>query len=46
MLFCGPEVYFSHLVQKFCYFLGKVYEICLKRLGKMYKISYFCLGKM
>ena len=46
MLFCGPEVYFSHLVQHFSLFLGKVYKIYLKQLGKMYEIFYFCLGKM
>ena len=46
MLFCGPEVYFSHLVHIFPSFLGKVYKIYLKYLGKMYVISYFCLGKM
>lgn len=46
MLFCDPEVYFSHLVQIFPHFLGKVYKICLKQLGKMYEIFYFCLGKM
>lgn len=44
--FRSRTVCFSHLVQIFPPFLGKVYKIYLKYLGKMYVISYFCLGKM